>query len=690
MPKTEVLSPAGSYEALVAAVRGGCDAVYVGAKEFSARANAKNFDAQELKKAADYCHLHNVKIYQAINTVVLDQQLPQLYEALKTACEIGIDAIIVQDLAVAFAAKELCPSMPLHASTQMTIHSESGILFAKNCGFERVVLSRELSRKRIKELCQYAKSIDVEIEAFVHGALCMSVSGQCYMSAMYGSRSANRGQCAQACRLPFTVDGIGENVLSLKDLCLADEIKELADMGVTSLKIEGRMKRPEYCYLSAKTIKSALLEAVYSVDELSKVFSRNGFTKGYFESKLDKDMFGWRRYEDVLDSSDILPTLANEYKKERKSAKISFKLTARLDKELCLFATDGDINVEISGDVPSLAKNVPTDYGAVLKQLSKLGDTIYELDSLEADIDDNLYIAASTLNDMRRRACDELDKRRIEKNTVIKQFDGNIPYDFPKFMNIVIPKLWISLEKYSQLNELLQADETLFERIGYVVLPIDELENIAEFDKKENIILSLPRFMWDENELVKMLDSAKALGFSDVLITNCAQLEMCKGFNMHGAAGLNITNSIALSQYAQYGLCDTLASFELTAVQINQLGSFLPTGIIGYGKLPLMMCVNCPAKAQVGCRDCKGFITDRMGMKNPLDCHKKWGYVEIKNALDLVISDKLESFFSLSHILLCFSDESASRMLQIINAYENKTPLDIKEFTRGLYFRGIK
>lgn len=690
MPKTEVLSPAGSYEALIAAVRGGCDAVYVGAKEFSARANAKNFEADELKKAVEYCHLHNVKIYQAINTVVLDYQLPQLYEALKFACEIGIDAIIVQDLAVAFAVKELCPSMPLHASTQMTIHSESGISFAKNCGFERVVLSRELSLKRIKELCEYAKSIDVEIEAFVHGALCMSVSGQCYMSAMYGSRSANRGQCAQACRLPFTVDGVGENVLSLKDLCLADEIKMLSAAGVTSLKIEGRMKRPEYCYLATKTIKSALLGLFYSVDELSKVFSRSGFTKGYFENKLDKDMFGWRRYEDVLDSSDILPTLANEYKKERKSAKISFDLSATLDKPLCLIATDGSITVEIFGDKPSVAKNAPTDYDAVLKQLSKLGDTIYELDSLRADIGDNLYIAASMLNDMRRRACDELNAKRIEKNTAIKRFEGNIPYDFPKFMNIVIPQLWISLEKYSQLSALLSADEKLFERIGFVILPIDELENLSEFDKKENIILSLPRFMWDENKLLSMLSRAKALGFLDVLITNCAQLEMCKGFNMHGSTGLNITNSIALSQYAQYGLCDTLASFEMTAVQINQLGSFLPTGIIGYGKLPLMMCVNCPAKAQVGCKNCKGFITDRMGMKNPLSCHKQWGYVEIKNALDLVISDKLESFFSLSHILLCFSDESTERMLQIINAYENKAPLDIKDFTRGLYFRGIK
>lgn len=689
MPKTEVLSPAGSYEALVAAVRAGCDAVYVGAKEFSARANAKNFDKSELKKAADYCHLHNVKIYQAINTVVLDQQLPELYEALRTACEVGIDAVIVQDLAVAAAVKELCPKMPLHASTQMTIHSQSGILFAKNCGFSRVVLSRELSGEKIRELCEYAKSIGIEIEVFVHGALCMSVSGQCYMSAMFGSRSANRGQCAQACRLPFTANGVGENILSLKDLCLADEIRELASMGVASLKIEGRMKRPEYCYLATKTIKAALYGESYSISELSKVFSRSGFTKGYFENKLDKNMFGTRRYEDVLDSSEVLPDLANEYKKERKSAEISFVLKASLDS-ISLFATDGEVSAEISGEKPSAAKNVPTDYNAVVKQLSKLGDTSYELKSVEAEIEENIYISASALNDMRRRACDELDRKRIEKNTVIKEFSGNIPYDFPKFMNIVIPELFISLESYSQLEELLKLEKGLFERVRYVVLPIDELERAAEFNRKESIILSLPRFIWNEEKLRERLEKAKSCGFCDVMITNCAQLEMCKDFNMHGDFGLNITNSMALFEYAQKGLCDTVASFELTAVQINRLGSFLPTGIIGYGKLPLMLCANCPEKAQVGCRECKGFITDRMGMKNPIACHKGWGYVEIKNALDLMISDKLDSFHSLSHIVLMFSDETPTRMLEIIKAYENKTPLEMKDFTRGLYFRGIK
>lgn len=691
--KTEILSPAGSPESLYAAVKGGADAVYVGSKEFSARASAQNFDREELKAAVRYCHLHGVLVYQAINTIVCDDELKTLERELEYACRIGIDGLIVQDLAVISAVRTLCPEMPLHASTQMTVHTKGGIKAAKALGLSRAVLARELSYEKIKELCGYAQSIGMETEVFVHGALCMSVSGQCYMSAMYGSRSANRGQCAQACRLPCSVSENEEHyALSLKDLSLADSIGKLCEAGVSSLKIEGRMKRPEYCYLATKTIKSALIKSDYSLDRLASVFSRSGFTDGYFKNRTGADMFGVRRYEDVTAAADVLPQIREEYKGERKSAAISFEFRAKRNEPIRLLAVSGSLCAEVFGEAPQEAKNLPTDENAVSKQLLKLGDTIFTPDRLSFDIENGLYIPLSSINELRREACSVLCEQITDKNTPKYTFSGSLPNDFPKFLNLVIPEIRISFESAEDFSAVMSLDASIIERCEFVTLPVWDCEKISEYrDIIDKIILALPRYIKDEEVLIRQLEKAHKLGFSHVMITNTGQIPLCDGFEMHGAATLNISNSLSLEQYAGLGLADTLTSFEITAAKINRLGSFMPTGVIGYGRLPLMLCVNCPIRSQNGgCKACKGVLYDRKGAKNPVACKKEQGYVEILNAHTLNISDRQNEFHSAAFFTLMFTDEKPQQVLNIISAFEKKQPLEIRDFTRGLYFRGIK
>ena len=312
MKNTEILAPAGGQEQLIAAVRCGADAVYLGTQKFNARNNAANFSAEELNDAVTYCHERNVSVYVTMNTLVTDNELGDVIEEIKMIAESGADAVIIQDIGVAALWKKYCPSRKLHASTQMTIHNLSGAQEAERLGFSRIVLARELSFEEIKTI---AENISAEIEVFVHGALCMSVSGTCLLSSMIGSRSGNRGRCAQPCRLNFNVNS-REHALSLKDLSLAENIKDLEKAGVKSFKIEGRMKRPEYVAAAVTAVRNAREGKDVDMESLRAVFSRSGFTKGYFEGKRTLEMFGYRRHEDVTEMTGIIKEMTALYKDE--------------------------------------------------------------------------------------------------------------------------------------------------------------------------------------------------------------------------------------------------------------------------------------------------------------------------------------------------------------------------------------
>ena len=683
------IAPCGGYESLIAAIRAGADAVYVGSKAFSARQNAKNFDKDELKSAVAECHKHAVKIYQAINTVVLDSQLDELLNELEFACEIGIDGLITQDLCLTEIVKQVCLKMPIHASTQMTLHTKNGVLSARELGFSRVVVSREVSKEVLTELC----GLDIEIEAFVHGALCMSVSGQCFLSAMIGSRSANRGLCAGACRLPFSCGDKQNYALSLKDMSYIRHIQELKEIGVSSFKIEGRMKRPEYTAASVYECRKALEGVPPDMELLKSVFSRSGFTDGYYTNHLGKDMFGIRQKEDVVSANDVLPNLKNLYKNEIKKYKIDFHIDIQFDRPVTLTAEANGSRVVITGESPQRAYNRPIDDEYVLKQLSKLGGSQYEIGELNCNIENGTMVSASALNGLRREAVLALDKAICEKNTKV------IPFDKEKATKLILdlglasakaitkPRIRISLSKISLLENI---DLSCIE---FVTVSLSELSNSAfEFDDsiKDKICISLPRYMNNEQKVIDDIHVLKDKGFFRFEATNLAHLRILNNLKLeiHTGFGFNITNSIALKALAKYNVKDAVVSFELKANEINRLKSPIDFGIISYGKLPLMLCVNCPIKASVGCKDCKGCLTDRTGRRFKVRCNKKYDYYELLNSDVLYLADKLSEFRNISFHTLCFDDETTDEINNIINAYKNNLPCE-GAFTRGLYFRGI-
>jgi len=676
----EVLAPAGSLESLVAGIRCGADAIYIGSKSFSARQNAKNFDEYELEQACEIAHKSGVKIYQTVNTLVFDDQLDDLKESVRLSASLGVDALILQDLGVCEFVKNAVPDMPIHASTQMTIHTKKGVVLAKELGFSRVVVSREMSREQLEEVA----NLGIEIEAFVHGALCMSVSGQCYMSAMIGSRSANRGLCAQACRLPFSaVCGEKRCDLSLKDMSHINYLKDMAEIGISSFKIEGRMKRPEYVAAAVTACRAMLDGKEPDLDTLRSIFSRSGFTDGYFTDNLGEEMFGTRQREDVVSASDVLPELQELYRKERKATAVSFNIKMEKDAPTCLSATDSEGNsVSVTGEIPQLAKTRPSDLEQAEKQLSKLGGTIYDFAGLTGEIDDGIMLPASAFNEIRRLACEKLDIKRIESNTIRRDFFDQT-YSFNNNSHAKSKKFRLDLRFASQLKGLDLAD------IQYVTIPLDEAGGMGDFAEKDKIILSLPRYTKNENSVLDALKIAVQNGFNKIECQNVSHIKIGQelSLKMFGGFGLNVTNSLSIKALAKMGLTDLVASFELKLGQISRLGDSIPVGIICYGRLPLMLTVNCPIKQAVGCGQCENVLTDRTSRTFPVECNVD--YVEIFNSDVLYMADRMSEISGVEFITLKFLYEKNDEITEILRKYKAGENSSRSEITRGLYYRGI-
>lgn len=677
---SEILSPCGSPECVSAAIGCGCDAIYLGSKTFSARQNASNFTYEELSGAVKECHRNSVKVYQAINTLVFDSQLDDVARELEAACRIGIDGIIVQDLAVAALAHKLCPELSVHASTQMTIHTPFGAHLCSELGFKRVVAARELPLDKLAALC----GTGTEIEAFVHGALCMSVSGQCYMSALIGSRSANRGLCAQACRLPFSAlkSSDERHDLSLKDMSHIPQIKDLEKAGVRSFKIEGRMKRPEYVAAATDACRRSLDGKSYDEGMLRAVFSRNGFTDGYIAGRPGADMFGMRERDDVISAKDALPKLRELYRRPYKRFTANFSLKAVKDKPISLCAQSSDgISVTITGGLPQRAANRKSTCEEIRARLSKLGPTIYNEGEIVCELDDGLYVSAAEINSLRRQAIEALDSMRTEKNTPCRSFE---PYIKPRPVKRarLKPNLRIDLTYATQLAGLSLSD------IELVSLPLDEAEKLDAIPDKLSIYL--PRFDLDEDKTLERLKKLASKGLKHVTATNLSHLILCRETDMdiHGGFGLNITNSLAAKELERLGVRDITASFEMTSRQLLHLDASVPLGIIAYGKLPLMLTVNCPIKQATGkCADCTHALTDRTGRHFEVKCSK--GYIEILNSDTLWLADKLNDFDTLHFLTLMFYNETPGKIREVINSYKGGMPSQSEAMTRGLYYRGI-
>lgn len=663
--KPEILAPAGSMESLIAAVRCGANAVYLGTKGINARRGATNFTFEELKQAVEYCHARDVKIYLALNILISDSERELAYKTVEAGLSLGVDAFIIQDLGLAKIIHSHFPTARMHASTQCSVNSPEGFKALEKMGFVRAVLPREMSLDEIKEIRQ---ATDMELEMFVHGALCMCVSGQCYLSAMLGGRSGNRGLCAQPCRLGFSADASRSCDLSLKDLSLIGNINEIAQAGVVSLKIEGRMKRPEYVAAAVTSCKKAIDGEYSASDEntLKSVFSRTGFTDGYFTGER-KDMFGTRQKEDVVAAKDVLKELSHLYDNENPLVPINIEFICKANRKAELTATALGKTVTVTGTVPEKAINKPMTEESVKTRLAKFGNTQFYLNNITIDLDDGLILPASVINSMRREAVEMLDKVEIQPFT-------QMPYKAEKYKEKDCTPYYTA----RFLNPDSIPDKHPFKRIFIPIWSSDEdfVDNRAGVE--------VPRGLFGmEEKLTKRLEHLKKIGVRKALCSNLGAYSLAQkmGFEVYGDFGLNIFNSESAQLFNS-----PILSFEATLEQTNRIGA-KDTGIIGYGYLPLMLTRNCPIKNHLGCSRCTGKLTDRKGFEFKVKC-SPYPCVEVLNPVPVYMGDRQKEIKT-DFIHFYFTDESKNQVEQIINLFKTGGQFDGK-YTRGLTYRGVK
>ena len=627
-------------------------------------------------------NVRNVKVYMTLNTLAGDSELETAYDAVRSACEANIDALILQDTGLAAIVRRVSSSMPLHASTQMSVQSIEGVRVLEKLGFSRVVLPRELSEKEIKEI---SSQTDTELEYFVHGALCMCVSGQCLMSSVLGGRSGNRGLCAQPCRLPFGVNSKGGNNLSLKDLSLVDELGRLSEAGICSFKIEGRMKRPEYVAAAVTACRNSLNNAADEGlnNSLKAVFSRSGFTKGYFEGKLGKDMFGIRRKEDVEGASGVLSSLQRLYDKETALLPVDFYLTFKKDKPMKLSAVYGDYSAEaVSDKSPEPALNKPLNRDDLVQRISKCGGTQFYVSKAEIDFEEGLNASAGALNELRRNALSSLEKEIIKrKKTEIAPFVNEYK---PHKANVF--SLHARFFKEEQIPENLRG-------ISRVILPTEaSAETVKALNEKGiEVAVEVPAPVFSNaDKYIAKLKELKNNGASlawvctldGIGIAEKAELEFATGF------GMNVFNSLSLGEMKNLGATDSLLSYEINLSDASRLSDGIPRGIMTYGRIPLMLTRNCPIKNEMTCAECgsKSSLVDRMGVKFPVVC--KNGASFILNSRPLWMADKKNELRNIDFGLLYFTNEEKAECEAVIEAYNNNEKPE-GEFTRGLYFKNV-
>lgn len=672
----ELLAPAGGRQQLEAAVRAGADAVYLGFGRFNARRNAENFDADALAQAVAYCHGRGVKVHAAFNTLVTEEELPAIENDLSVLAANGIDALIVQDLGVAKMARECVPSLPLHASTQLTVHNRSGVKMLQKLGFQRVVLARELSLEEIRNICS---STDLEVEVFIHGALCMCVSGACYLSSILGGRSGNRGLCAQPCRLNFTANN-REYALSLKDMSHIQHLQALIEAGVTSFKIEGRMKRPEYVAAACHACRQALEGKTPDMQALKAVFSRSGFTDGYLRGQRTPDMFGTRSREDVTAAAGVLKKLTDLYRQERSSVPVNMNFTLKKDAPCVLTVSDGTHTVTQNGGVPEPALTRPLQDKDIKKQLSKTGGTPFFIKEITIQAEDCLSLPLSSLNTLRRNCLAELLAQREEPAPHIFR-----PFAFSPAGHTAQKKPPVRLRvlQYAQLKEI---SEPL-----RVILPIEEI-TAACLRRFPDAAAEIPPLVFPKEELsvIRHLQELKTLGLRYALCENLGAVAMAQEAELIplGGCGLNILNSAALAAYETLGTTDITVSFESGERNLAHLRGTAVRGVLGYGRLPLMRMRACPAQSAQGCGECSGrpMLTDRMGIRFPLLCGGR-KFTTLLNSIPLYTGDKTlrgADFFT-----LYFTLESAQQVQYITQIFLQGQAFSAPH-TTGLYFKKLR
>lgn len=676
MARPIILAPAGTAEAVTAAVRCGADAVYLGAKNFNARRNAENFDQQSLRSTVEYCHGRGTQVFVTVNTLVRDGELSALEETADEVAESGADAVILQDMAAADLFARRYPDLPRHASTQTAVHDLDGALYLQDMGFRTVVLARELTLGEMETICSH---IDIRPEAFVHGAHCMSLSGACYLSAMLGGRSGNRGLCAQPCRLDWRC-GDRDHALSLKDMSLLPHLREMAEIGVGVFKIEGRMKRPEYVAAAVTACRHALAGEPYDGDALRAVFSRSGFTDGYLTGRRDRDMFGFRTKEDVAGTEKVLKSLAALYEKETPRVGVSLAFT--MDRRgSTLTVSDGSHTVTAPGPMPETALRRATDAAGAERNLTKIGGTPFFISGFTADIEDGFMLPAAALNAMRREAMNGLLAARSAAAPWPRW--ETAANTCPGRNRTGEPALWARFARPEQIP-----GEEAFAKI---LLPVGEIGPAVLEKLGPRLIGQLPDVLWpeDESAFIARLTALRDRGLREVWGENIYAIPLAKrlGLGLHGGSALNILNTPAMEHYEREGLLSITASMELSLRDVKALGGTAPLGILAYGYLPLMRFRNCPVKASIGCGGCggRGELVDRRGVKFPVECGEK-KYSVLLNSVPLHIADR--DCRGVDHLILWFTRESSRECARVSEDFRLGRK-SLADRTGGLYFREL-
>ena len=693
----ELLAPAGSPDAVIAAVQNGADAVYLGFGMHNARRGANNFTEEEFIKAVRYCHIRGCKVYVTMNTLVGDREIDSAVELAQKASDYGADALLVQDLGLVRVLRAAVPDLPLHASTQMSIHNLAGVEAAAELGCTRAVLSRELSLEQIREISRRAS---IETEVFVHGALCFCYSGQCYMSALIGRRSGNRGMCAQPCRLQYSLGGrMDEYPLSLKDNCLVDHLRALEDAGVACVKIEGRMKRPEYVAVVtdvySKCIRDERRPTSAEMERLEQAFSRQGFTQGYFLGQKGPDMLGTRTEEDR--GSEKLFTAARKAygSGEMRRLGVKFYVVVQAGKPVRAAAEDVEgVRAVVSGPVPEVALRSSLSEAALAEQFAKTGGTPYYALDIQVHLEPGLFLSASAINDLRRRLITELKEARAKSP---ERRRGEIPALLPGHDYRTDP-----LRIYQVLTAEQLTPELAALHPDYLYVPAEVIgdapERLAPFQAAGTKIAAvLPRVVTDDQslELDDLLRVAAENGVSEAVVGNLGHIPAARKAGMHlrGDFGLNVFNSHSIEMLRHTGMRSVTASFELRLAQIRDLAKIVDTEMIVYGRLPCMITEQCAIKNSAGRCNCHipNQLIDRRGSAFPVvrafGCRNV-----IYNAHKLYLADKHDDYSTagLWGTRLMFTTETPSECVAVAKSYMGQSTYKPNGLTRGLYYRGVE
>ena len=691
----ELLAPAGSMDALRAAVQNGANAVYLGCGSFNARQSAKNFTLDTLSEAVKYCHIRGVAVHLTVNTLVSDREMPKLEELIRRAAECGVDAFIVQDLGVVQLCRQIAPQIPVHGSTQLTVHSLDGVRMCAALGIQRVVLSRELSREEIRYICANSP---IEIEIFGHGALCMCYSGQCYMSGVIGGRSGNRGRCAQPCRQSYGyTHWENKYPLSLKDNCLVHYLREIQDMGVASLKLEGRMKRPEYVATVTAVYRKAIDEGVVTPEMmqlLHTAFNRQGFTDGYYTGKVDRNMLGVR--EETQEDAKWLQRARQSYESgEMPLVDVKFRAMVSSTGSW-ISVTDPDGNLcRVEGPMPEQSRSYILTAEVLAQRIAKTGGTPYNCAEVGAHVEPGLIIPASAINAMRRDVLNQLTAVRARH----REFPLRRPRPVPSVPGPKgIPGLTIQVTSREQLTPRVISSECAMLYVPIHILA-EDLSLAQTLINRGRVAAVLPRIIQDEDlpRIRLQMSDLRQLGLKDILVSNVGHLIPAReaGFRLHGDFGLNIFNSASMTVLKNLEFVSATASFEMTLPQIRDLSKAVNTEILAYGRLPLMITEHCMMKNRTGQCSChlgQAKLTDKTGaefylIRDGASCRnvilngKKLSWLDRQNDL---------AKLGLWAIRLYFTTENAREVERILDEYLAPVPFDPGACTRGLYLRGVE